>query len=155
MAGTVVRVGSNVRRFKLGDEVYARPRDGRVGTFAELINEADVVLKPKNLSMEDVASIPLVGLTAWQVLVEAANLEKGQKVLIHAGSGGVGTPVRCAHRPRARHTYGTSVSAFHRLNTFVPSAITKAITMPDGPPTRAPSATKIAVSAASSIAVFM
>ena len=74
VAGTVVRVGSKVRRFKPGDEIYARPRDGRVGTFAEFIamNEADVALKPKNLTMEEAASIPLVGLTAWQVLVERA-----------------------------------------------------------------------------------
>jgi NADPH:quinone reductase-like Zn-dependent oxidoreductase len=93
VAGTVVRVGSKVGKFKPGDEIYARPRDGRIGTFAELIalNEADVALKPKNLSMEEAASVPLVGLTAWQVLVERANLQKGQKVLIHAGSGGVGT----------------------------------------------------------------
>ncbi len=93
MAGTVVRVGSKVRKFKPGDEVYARPRDGRIGTFAETIamNEADVALKPKNLSMEEAASIPLVGLTAWQALVERANLKKGQKAFIQAGSGGVGT----------------------------------------------------------------
>jgi NADPH:quinone reductase-like Zn-dependent oxidoreductase len=93
VAGTVVRAGSKVRRFKPGDEVYARPRDGRVGTFAEIIamNEADVALKPKNLTMDEAASIPLVGLTAWQALVERAGLKKGQKVLIHAGSGGVGT----------------------------------------------------------------
>lgn len=93
MAGTVVRVGSNVRHFKRGDEVYARPRDGRVGTFAEQIavNEADLAHKPKNLSMEEAASIPLVALTAWQVLVDTAKLRAGQKVLIHAGSGGVGT----------------------------------------------------------------
>ena len=93
VAGRIVRVGSNVRRFKPGDEIYARPRDGRIGTFAEFIaiNEADVALKPKNLTMEEAASIPLVGLTAWQVLVERAKLEKGQKVLVHAGSGGVGT----------------------------------------------------------------
>jgi NADPH:quinone reductase-like Zn-dependent oxidoreductase len=93
VAGTVVRAGSNAHRFKAGDEVYARPRDGRVGTFAEFItlNEADVALKPKNLSMAEAASLPLVGLTAWQVLVERAGLRKGQKVLIHAGSGGVGT----------------------------------------------------------------
>lgn len=93
VAGTVVRVGANVRQFKPGDEIYARPRDGRVGTFAEFIavNEADVALKPENLSMEEAASIPLVGLTAWQVLVEKAKLTNGQKVLIHAGSGGVGT----------------------------------------------------------------
>jgi NADPH:quinone reductase-like Zn-dependent oxidoreductase len=93
MAGTVLRAGSKVRRFKPGDEVYARPRDGRIGTFAEYIavNEADVALKPKNLSMEEAASIPLVGLTAWQALVDRANLKHGQKVFVQAGSGGVGT----------------------------------------------------------------
>ena len=93
VAGVVVRVGSRVRRFKPGDEVYARPHQDRIGTFAEFIsmNEADVAMKPKNLTMEEAASIPLVGLTAWQVLVERASLKKGQKVLIHAGSGGVGT----------------------------------------------------------------
>jgi NADPH:quinone reductase-like Zn-dependent oxidoreductase len=82
-----------VRRFKPGDEVYARPADGRIGAFAEFIamKEEDVALKPKALSMEEAASIPLVGLTAWQTLIERANLKRGQKVLIHAGSGGVGT----------------------------------------------------------------
>ncbi|RWE32867.1 MAG: NADP-dependent oxidoreductase [Mesorhizobium sp.] len=93
VAGIVVRAGSKVRKFKAGDEVYARVRDGRIGTFAEFIamDEADAALKPKNLSMEEAASIPLVGLTAWQVLVERAGLRKGQKVFIQAGSGGVGT----------------------------------------------------------------
>ncbi|WP_041164712.1 NADP-dependent oxidoreductase [Mesorhizobium opportunistum] len=93
VAGIVVRVGSKVRKFKPGDEIYARPRDSRTGAFAEFIamDEADVALKPKNLSMEEAASIPLVGLTAWQVLVETAGLKKGQKVFIQAGSGGVGT----------------------------------------------------------------
>ena len=93
VAGKVISVGSKVRKFKSGDEIYARPRDGRIGTFAEFIaiNQADVALKPENLSMEEAASIPLVGLTAWQVLVERAGLTKGQKVFIQAGSGGVGT----------------------------------------------------------------
>src|SRR5713226_9992831 len=93
LAGVVVRVGSKVRNFKPGDEVYARPDKNRIGTFAEFIamNEADVALKPKNLTMEEAASIPLVGLTAWQVLIERANLKKGQNAPIHAGSGGVGT----------------------------------------------------------------
>ena len=93
VAGTVVDVGSNVRRLKPGDEIYARPRDSRIGTFAQFIaiNEADVGLKPKNLTMEEAASIPLVGLTAWQALIEKADLKKGQKVFIQAGSGGVGT----------------------------------------------------------------
>src|ERR1700682_1622521 len=80
LAGVVVRVGSKVRRFKPGDEVYARPDKDRIGTFAEFIamNEADVALKPTNLTMEEAASIPLVSLTAWQVLIERANLKKGQ-----------------------------------------------------------------------------
>jgi NADPH:quinone reductase-like Zn-dependent oxidoreductase len=93
VAGVVVRVGSGVGRFKAGDEVYARMRDGRIGAFAELaaIHEADVAIKPRALTMEEAASIPLVGLTAWQALVERAGLKSGQKVLIQAGSGGVGT----------------------------------------------------------------
>ncbi len=93
VAGVVVGIGSNVRRFKLGDKVYARPRDGRIGTFAEriAIDQADVALKPGTIGMEEAASIPLVALTAWQALVERAGLEQGQKILIHAGSGGVGT----------------------------------------------------------------
>jgi alcohol dehydrogenase len=88
-----VGVGSRVKRFKLGDEVYARPDKDRIGAFAELIamNENDVALKPKSLSMQEAASLPLVSLTAWQALVEKANLTKGQKVFIQAGSGGVGT----------------------------------------------------------------
>ena len=93
VAGVVVRVGSRVRRFKPGDEVYARPADGRIGTFAEriAIKEDDVAIKPKALTMEEAASIPLVGLTAWQALIDRARLKHGQRVLIHAGSGGVGT----------------------------------------------------------------
>ena len=77
----------------MGDEVYARPRDGRIGTFAERIavHEDDLATKPASLSMAEAASVPLVALTAWQALVERAHLQPGQKVLIHAGSGGVGT----------------------------------------------------------------
>ena len=93
LAGVVARVGSAVTRFTVADEVYARPRDGRIGTFAERIavDEDDLALKPANLSMAEAASVPLVALTAWQALVERANLQPGQKVLVHAGSGGVGT----------------------------------------------------------------
>jgi NADPH:quinone reductase-like Zn-dependent oxidoreductase len=93
LAGVVVRVGSRVRRFKPGDEVYARTDKDRIGSFAEFISikEDAVAIKPKKLTMEEAASIPLVGLTAWQALIERANLKKGLRVLIHAGSGGVGT----------------------------------------------------------------
>jgi NADPH:quinone reductase-like Zn-dependent oxidoreductase len=93
LAGVVTRVGSAATRFSVGDEVYARPRDGRIGTFAQRIalHEDDLAIKPASLSMAEAASVPLVALTAWQALVERANLQPGQKVLIHAGSGGVGT----------------------------------------------------------------
>ncbi len=93
VAGVVTRLGSRVRQFKVGDEVYARPDDFRIGSFAEFVavKEDSLALKPNNLSMEEAASIPLVGLTVWQALVEKAKLKKGQKVFIQAGSGGVGT----------------------------------------------------------------
>ncbi len=93
VAGTVVRVGPRVSRFKPGDEVYGRPDQDRIGGFADFIavRKTSPALKPANLSMEEAASIPLVALTAWQTLVKTAKLKKGQKVLIHAGSGGVGT----------------------------------------------------------------
>ena len=92
LAGVVARVGSAVTRFTVGDEVYARPRDGRIGSFAERIavDQDDLAIMPSNLSMTEAASVPLVALTAWQALVERANLQPGQRVLIHAGSGGVG-----------------------------------------------------------------
>ncbi|SFS29406.1 NADP-dependent oxidoreductase [Pseudomonas sp. NFACC42-2] len=93
VAGVVVRVGSGVRTFKPGDEVYARPPEARIGGFAELIaiEESALALKPNNTSMEQAAALPLVALTAWQVLVETARVKKGQKVFIQAGSGGVGS----------------------------------------------------------------
>lgn len=93
VAGIIIKVGSKVTRFKVGDEVFARPADFKIGTFAEYIaiDENDVALKPKSISMEEAASIPLVALTVWQAFVEKAKLKKGQKVFIQAGSGGVGT----------------------------------------------------------------
>jgi NADPH:quinone reductase-like Zn-dependent oxidoreductase len=93
VAGTVIGVGAKVRGFKPGDEVYARPDKDRIGTFAERIAvaEADLALKPSSASMEEAGSLPLVALTAWQALVEQGNVQPGQKVLIHAGAGGVGS----------------------------------------------------------------
>ena len=93
VAGVVVKAGPRVRQFKPGDEVYARTDDFRIGTFAEFVpvKESSLAPKPKGLTMEEAASIPLVGLTAWQALVETAKLTKGQRVFIQAGSGGVGT----------------------------------------------------------------
>ncbi|WP_440705852.1 NADP-dependent oxidoreductase [Heyndrickxia oleronia] len=92
-SGVVAKVGAKVTRFKVGDEIYGRPRKSKIGTFAEYIaiHEDDIALKPKNLSFEEAASIPLVGLTSYQALTDILQLQKGQKILIQAGAGGVGT----------------------------------------------------------------
>ena len=95
VAGVVTRVGADVRDYKVGDEVYARPRDLRIGTFAEYIaiDQADLALKPSSLTMEESAAVPLVALAAWQALVDLAQVKPGQKILVHAGAGGLGSTV--------------------------------------------------------------
>jgi NADPH:quinone reductase-like Zn-dependent oxidoreductase len=93
VSGVVVEVGEQVRKFKKGDEVFSRPNGMQAGTIAEyaVIKAEELAIKPSNISHQEAASIPLVGLTAWQAIVTKGNLQKGQKILIHAGSGGVGT----------------------------------------------------------------
>lgn len=93
VAGTVISVGPAVRQFTVGDQVYGRPRDHRIGTFAERIavDESDLALSPTTLTPVEAASLPLVALTAWQALVERGQVTAGDKVLIHAGAGGVGS----------------------------------------------------------------
>lgn len=93
VSGVITKVGKKVTKFKIGNEIYARAPDFHIGTLAEfiLIEQEYLALKPKNLSMVEAASMPLVALTAWQALIERGNLKKGQKVFIQAGSGGVGT----------------------------------------------------------------
>ncbi len=95
VAGVVTQVGSAVSGFEVGDEVYARPRDLRIGGFAEFIaiDADDVAPKPASLSLEEAAAVPLVALAAWQILVERAHVKPGQKVLVHAGAGGLGSTV--------------------------------------------------------------
>jgi len=93
VSGVVLAIGREAQRFKIGDAVYARAPRERVGTFAEraVIDERYVAVKPPALSHLETASIPLVGLTTVQALVDRAQAKRGQRVLIHAGSGGVGT----------------------------------------------------------------
>jgi NADPH:quinone reductase-like Zn-dependent oxidoreductase len=95
LSGVITKVGVEVRGFKVGDEVYARPRDLRIGAFAEqvAIDADDVALKPASLSFEEAAAVPLVALAAWQALVELADIQPGQRVLVHAGAGGLGSTV--------------------------------------------------------------
>jgi NADPH:quinone reductase-like Zn-dependent oxidoreductase len=110
-AGYVVGVGQNVSNFKAGDRVFAKPNQKRIGAFAELIavDQADLALAPSSISIEEAASLPLVGLTSWQALVERGNLQAGQSVLIHGGAGGVGSiAIQLARHLGARVT--TTVS---------------------------------------------
>ncbi|MFJ5624880.1 NADP-dependent oxidoreductase [Peribacillus loiseleuriae] len=92
-SGVIKHVGSRVKRFKVGDEIYGRAAKGRIGTFAEYIaiDESAIALKPQNLSFVEAASIPLVGLTSYQALHDILQVTAGQKVFIPAGAGGVGT----------------------------------------------------------------
>jgi NADPH:quinone reductase-like Zn-dependent oxidoreductase len=93
VAGVVESVGAKVTRFAVGDEVFARLEKGRMGGLAELASadEGVVARKPARATFEEAASIPLAGLTALQALREAAGLREGQRVLVHAGAGGVGS----------------------------------------------------------------
>lgn len=92
-AGIITAVGSQVSGFKVGDGVFAKPNQNRIGAFAEFIavDQSVLAIAPKSISILEAASLPLVGLTAWQALVERGHLVTGQKVLIHGGAGGVGS----------------------------------------------------------------
>ncbi|MGX7596167.1 NADP-dependent oxidoreductase [Planococcus plakortidis] len=93
VAGIVKEVGEGVRHFHPGDRVFARPATTRQGTYAEFVpvDENLLARMPESMSFEEGAAIPLTGLTAWQCLVESGHIKKGDKVLIHAGAGGVGS----------------------------------------------------------------
>ena len=92
-SGVIESIGSQVQKFKVGDEIYSRPDKTKIGTFSEYIatEESAASLKPNNLSFEEAASLPLVGLTCWQAFVEKGKVNSESKVFIPAGSGGVGT----------------------------------------------------------------
>lgn len=92
-SGEVIDTGSKVTKFKVGDKVYGRPRKSRIGTFAEYIavDHQELALMPANLSFEEAAAIPLVGLTSYQALNDRLSLQAGDKVFIPGGSGGIGT----------------------------------------------------------------
>ena len=95
LSGVIAEVGSDVSDLSVGDEVFARPRDGRIGAFAEeiAVDAGDVAPKPSSLSFAEAAAVPLVALAAWQSLVELADVRPGHKVLVHAGAGGLGSTV--------------------------------------------------------------
>lgn len=93
VSGVIEQAGNQVRNFSIGDEVYGRPFPTQNGAFAEyiVIKANEIALKPRSIDHLQAAAVPLAGLTAWQGLFKFGKLEKGQKVLIHGASGGVGT----------------------------------------------------------------
>src|SRR5256886_556140 len=92
LSGVVEELGRGVSRFKISDEVYSLPDPTRNGAYADyiVVRESELALKPKPLHHPRAAAVPLAALTAWQSLFDTAQLQPGQRVLIHAGSGGVG-----------------------------------------------------------------
>src|SRR5437879_10524119 len=95
LSGVVEELGPGsaaAGRFKIGEEVYSLPDPTRNGAYADyiVIRESELALKPKSLHHIRAATVPLAALTAWQSLFDTAQLQPGQRVLIHAGSGGVG-----------------------------------------------------------------
>ncbi len=121
VAGIVTRIGSDVVDFKVGDEVYSRPRDLRIGTFAEsiAIDADDVALKPRSLSFAQAGAVPLVALASWQALVDIGQVRPGQKVLIHAGAGGLGsTAVQVAKHLGAQVAATASTKDLDRVRAF-------------------------------------
>jgi len=93
IAGVVEKAGANAKQFKPGDAVYCYLAVTRGGAYAEfaIAKESETALKPKNMSFEEAAAVPLAGTTAWQALIDSAKIKNGQTILIHGGSGGVGS----------------------------------------------------------------
>jgi NADPH:quinone reductase-like Zn-dependent oxidoreductase len=91
VAGVVEKIGTKISKLKVGDAVYAYPMWG--GGYAEyaVATDGEAALKPKSISFVEAAGVPLAALTAWQALIDVAKMDKGQTVLIHGGSGGVGS----------------------------------------------------------------
>jgi len=110
VSGVVARAGSNVKKFKPGDEVYTRPDVHRDGSYAEYIVVKDNIVdfKPKSITHLEAASLPLMGLTAWTALIKIAEIKRGQKVLIHAAAGGVGSLAVQIAKEKGCHVIGTS-----------------------------------------------
>ncbi|PLL12683.1 NADPH:quinone reductase [Tabrizicola sp. TH137] len=120
VSGIVESVGSNVTTFKPGDAVYSRPDIRRNGSYAEYIavRASEVALKPATISHVEAASLPLVSITAWEALITSAGMQPGQRVLIHAGAGGVGSIAIQLAKAKGAHVTATASAA---KSTFVRS----------------------------------
>ena len=113
VAGIIEKTGSEVTNFKPGDQVYSRPALERNGSYTEFmtVKANEVAFKPTSITFEEAASIPLAGITAWESLVTTAAIQPGQKVLIHAASGGVGTLAVQIAKAKGCYVIGTTSAA--------------------------------------------
>src|SRR5207302_3205258 len=110
ISGVVEKTGANAKKFKAGDKVYSYLSVMRGGGYAEfaIAKESETSLKPKNIGFEEAAAVPLAATTAWQALIDSAKIEKGQTVLIHGGSGGVGSFAIPIAKARGAHVVATA-----------------------------------------------
>jgi len=113
IAGVVEKIGAKITKFKAGDAVYAYLDLDRGGGYAEytVTNEKEAAPKPKSLTFEEAAATPIVALTAWQALVDTAKLSAGQTILIHGGSGGVGSFAIQIAKAKGAKVYATASTA--------------------------------------------
>ncbi len=113
VSGVVTQIGVKVSKFKVGDSVYARPDVERDGTYAEYISvrETEIAMKPKTISHIEAGVLPLCGITAWEAMVNVAKLSAGQRVLIHAASGGVGSIAVQLAKSHGAYVIGTASAA--------------------------------------------
>ncbi len=117
IAGVVEKTGSKITKLKKGDAIYAYLSLKNNGGYAEyaVANEKEAAVKPKSISFEEAAAVPIVALTAWQALIDSAKLSAGQSVLIHGGSGGVGTFAIQIAKARGAKVYATASTANQEL----------------------------------------
>jgi len=110
LSGIVAAIGSEVKNFKVGDEIYSQINMVQGGTYAEYaaVNESEVALKPKTLSYLQAAAVPMGGNTAYTALIKIADIQKGQKVLIHGAGGIVGRFAVQIAKLRGAYVIGTA-----------------------------------------------
>ncbi len=115
VSGVVEALGANVSRLRVGDEVFSRPDISRDGAYADfiVIRESEVARKPESIDHIHAAALPLAGLTAWQTLFDAGGLTPGQRVLIHAAAGGVGSLAVQLAKWKGAHVIGTASERNH------------------------------------------
>lgn len=117
VSGVVEEIGAKVSRFRVGDAVYSRPDITRNGTYAEWIavRESEVAFKPRTVSHIAAAVLPLAGITAWEGLVNVGKVSPGQRVLVHAAAGGVGSLAVQIAKAHGAHVIGTGSGANRAL----------------------------------------